>query len=67
MAVLIASSDFPELIGMCDRIMVMRAGRIATVLAAEGLGEEELLGQCYGHGAGAAEDVVAPSVREAAH
>jgi ribose transport system ATP-binding protein len=48
MAVLIASSDFPELLGMCDRIIVMRHGRIATILAADGLTEEALLGQCYG-------------------
>ncbi|MEX0852546.1 MAG: sugar ABC transporter ATP-binding protein [Bauldia sp.] len=48
MAVLIASSDFPELLGMCDRIIVMRNGAIATVLDAGGLTEEVLLGHCYG-------------------
>ena len=48
MAVLIASSDFPELLGMCDRILVMRDGAIATVLDAKGLSEEALLGCCYG-------------------
>lgn len=48
-AVLIASSDFPELLGMCDRIIVMRAGAIATVLDARGLTEEALLSHCYGH------------------
>jgi ribose transport system ATP-binding protein len=47
--VLIASSDFPELIGMCDRILVMRDGTISTVLDAEGLSEEDLLNHCYGH------------------
>jgi ABC-type sugar transport system ATPase subunit len=54
MAILIASSDFPELLGMCDRIIVMRGGAIATVLDAEGLTEEALLSSCYGHGASAA-------------
>ncbi|MEP2745917.1 sugar ABC transporter ATP-binding protein [Bauldia litoralis] len=49
MAVLIASSDFPELLGMCDRIIVMREGGIATSLSAHGLSEEALLTHCYGH------------------
>ena len=53
-AVLIASSDFPELLGMCDRIIVMRAGAIATVLDTSGLTEESLLAHCYGHEAPAA-------------
>jgi ribose transport system ATP-binding protein len=48
MAVLIASSDFPELLGMCDRIIVMRHGAIATILDTAGLSEETLLGHCYG-------------------
>jgi ribose transport system ATP-binding protein len=50
MAVLIASSDFPELLGMCDRMIVMRDGAIATILDAQGLSEEALLGHCYGRG-----------------
>jgi ribose transport system ATP-binding protein len=49
MAVLMASSDFPELLGMCDRIIVMRDGAIATILEADGLTEEVLLNHCYGH------------------
>jgi ribose transport system ATP-binding protein len=52
MAVLMASSDFPELLGMCDRIIVMRDGAIAAILGAEGLSEEALLNHCYGHAAG---------------
>jgi ribose transport system ATP-binding protein len=59
-AVLIASSDFPELLGMCDRIIVMRAGTIATVLDARDLTEESLLNHCYGHDAPAVE--AAPAV-----
>ena len=48
MAVLIASSDCPELLGLCDRIIVMREGTISAVLDAEGLTEEALLNHCYG-------------------
>lgn len=33
-AVLVASSDFEELVGLCDRIMVMAAGRIVAEAAA---------------------------------
>jgi ABC-type sugar transport system ATPase subunit len=51
MAVLIASSDFPELLGMCDRIIVMVDGAISTVLDVKGLTEETLLNHCYGFGA----------------
>jgi ribose transport system ATP-binding protein len=47
-AVLIASSDAPELIGLCDRIIVMRAGTMTTVLEAKGLREEILLAHCQG-------------------
>jgi ABC-type sugar transport system ATPase subunit len=63
MAVLIASSDFPELLGMCDRIMVMRDGAIATVLDVDGLTEEALLNHCYGQGAPAADVLRAAPVR----
>jgi len=48
MAVILVSSDLPELIGMCDRIAVMRDGAITDIVAAAGLGEDELLNRCYG-------------------
>jgi len=48
MAVILVSSDLPELIGMCDRIAVMRDGAIAEIVTAEGLGEDDLLNRCYG-------------------
>ena len=48
MAVIVASSDLPELIGMCDRIAIMRDGGIAEIVDAEGLTEEELINRCYG-------------------
>jgi ABC-type sugar transport system ATPase subunit len=46
--VLIASSEALELIALCDRIIVMRGGAVATVLAAAGLSEEALLAHCHG-------------------
>ena len=48
MAVILVSSDLPELIGMCDRIAVMREGRITATVDAAGLGEDALLNLCYG-------------------
>jgi ribose transport system ATP-binding protein len=50
MAVVLVSSDLPELIGMCDRIAVMRAGAVAAMVDAAGLGEDALLNLCYGRG-----------------
>ncbi len=50
MAVIMASSDFPELLGMCDRIMVMRDRALAAVLDTAGLTEEGLVAHCWGHG-----------------
>jgi ribose transport system ATP-binding protein len=48
MAVILVSSDLPELIGMCDRIAVMRDGAITEIVAAAGLREDDLLNRCYG-------------------
>ncbi|HEY5081446.1 MAG TPA: sugar ABC transporter ATP-binding protein, partial [Bauldia sp.] len=46
-AVLLASSDLPELLAMCDRIVVMRNGRVATTIEADGVSEEMLLAHYY--------------------
>lgn len=51
-AAILISSDLPELLGMCDRIAVMREGRIHAVLPAAGLGEEALINLCYGRSNG---------------
>ena len=48
MAVILVSSDLPELIGMCDRIAILRDRRIVSEVPAAGLGEDELLNRCYG-------------------
>ncbi|MGQ0599877.1 sugar ABC transporter ATP-binding protein [Aquabacterium sp.] len=42
-AVLAVSGDLPELLGLCDRILVMRAGRIVADVRAAGATEESLL------------------------
>ena len=54
MAVLLVSSDLPELIGMADRIAVMRDGAIVATVPAKGLTEEALLNLCYGRSVEAA-------------
>ncbi len=42
-AVLIISSELPEVIGMCDRILVMHAGRIAGELSREEATQERIM------------------------
>lgn len=46
-AVIVVSSDLPELIGLSDRIAVLNAGRITQTLPAAGLTEAALLAACY--------------------
>jgi ribose transport system ATP-binding protein len=46
--ILIASSDLLELIGLCDRILILRAGKLIQSVPAAGLREEDLLSLCYG-------------------
>lgn len=48
MAVILVSSDLPELLGMADRIAVLRDGQITTTVSARGLGEDALINLCYG-------------------
>ncbi|MGP1356907.1 sugar ABC transporter ATP-binding protein [Roseicyclus sp.] len=47
-AVLLASSDLPELIGLSDRILVLRDGRAAGMVPTEGLTAGALLAMIYG-------------------
>jgi ribose transport system ATP-binding protein len=47
-AILMISSELPEILGMSDRILVMRAGRIASEFLAEGADQEALLGAALG-------------------
>ncbi|MDJ0683610.1 MAG: sugar ABC transporter ATP-binding protein [Alphaproteobacteria bacterium] len=46
-AVIMASSDLPELIGLSDRIAILRDGRLAEIVAAEGMTEAALLARFY--------------------
>ena len=47
-AVIVISSELPELIGLCHRVAVMRGGRIQAVLDQDQLTEEELIGHATG-------------------
>jgi ribose transport system ATP-binding protein len=41
-AIIVISSEFPELLGLCDRLAVVRDGRIHGVVANRGLDEHRL-------------------------
>ncbi|OAN78411.1 hypothetical protein A8B78_13170 [Jannaschia sp. EhC01] len=45
--VILTSSDLPEVLGMCDRILVLQGGRQAHLLQAEGLHSSDLLSFFY--------------------
>lgn len=47
-AVVVVSSELPELLGWCDRITVMSEGRQISTVDAESSTEHELLQACYG-------------------
>lgn len=42
--ILVVSSELPELIGICDRILVMSDGRLAGMVEAEDMTEEKIMG-----------------------
>ncbi|MEA5145207.1 MAG: sugar ABC transporter ATP-binding protein, partial [Candidatus Limiplasma sp.] len=43
-AVLMISSELPELLGMCDRIYVMNEGRMIAELTAQEASQESIMG-----------------------
>ena len=47
-AIMMISSDLPEVLGMADRVVVMREGRISGVLTAEEATEESVLTLAFG-------------------
>ncbi|MDZ4311768.1 MAG: sugar ABC transporter ATP-binding protein [Cypionkella sp.] len=42
-SVIVVSSEMPEIIGMCSRVVVMRAGRIVGVLEGDEINEQEIM------------------------
>jgi ABC-type sugar transport system ATPase subunit len=48
--VIMVSSDLPELIGMCDRIIVMHQGHITGELNREDFSEERIMAHAAGIG-----------------
>jgi ABC-type sugar transport system ATPase subunit/ribose/xylose/arabinose/galactoside ABC-type transport system permease subunit len=53
MAVLVVSSDLPEVIGLCDRILVMRDGRLVSEVAGEAATEESVMHEAISRDSGA--------------
>ncbi|HYO87720.1 MAG TPA: sugar ABC transporter ATP-binding protein [Candidatus Limnocylindrales bacterium] len=47
-AVLMVSSDLPELLGLCDRLVILRRGAQSDVAPTAGMTESDLLSLCYG-------------------
>ncbi|MFT4163267.1 ATP-binding cassette domain-containing protein, partial [Shinella sp.] len=48
MAVVMISSELPEIMGVCDRVVVMRDGRASVPLARQGLTEERIMALATG-------------------
>jgi ribose transport system ATP-binding protein len=46
--ILLAASDFSELLGLADRIVVMHEGEVVTIVESRGKTEADLLTLCYG-------------------
>lgn len=46
-AVVLTSSDLPELLGMCDRILIMQNGRQSEIVDTDGLDSADLLSRFY--------------------
>ena len=53
-AIVLLSSDAPELVHLCDRVAVFREGRIATMLGRDDLSEEAIVAASMGVPAGQA-------------
>ncbi|MEQ9689048.1 MAG: sugar ABC transporter ATP-binding protein [Bauldia litoralis] len=47
-AVVLSSSDTPELVHLCDRVAVMREGKVAATLDRDGLSEEAIVAAAMG-------------------
>jgi ABC-type sugar transport system ATPase subunit len=47
--VIFISSEFTELVGACNRVIVMREGRLVDELEGEAISDQALVEMCYGH------------------
>ena len=53
LAVIMVSSEIPEVLGMSDRVIVMREGRIVAELAGAEMTPERLVREAAGYARGA--------------
>jgi len=53
-AILMISSELPEVLGMCDRILVMHEGRLAGALSREQATQEQIMHLATGNVSAAA-------------
>jgi ABC-type sugar transport system ATPase subunit len=44
------SSEFPELVGVCHRVLVLREGRVVAELEGDAISEDALVAACYREG-----------------
>jgi ABC-type sugar transport system ATPase subunit len=49
MSILVSSSEVPELLTLCDRIVVMHRGRVAGIVRREHADEDVILRMAMGH------------------
>jgi rhamnose transport system ATP-binding protein len=64
LAILMISSDLPEILGMSDRVAVLHAGRLAGMLDRQDADQEKILSLALGHAGRQAEQRSANPVRE---
>jgi ribose transport system ATP-binding protein len=48
--IIMISSDNPELVSVCDRVGIMRFGKLVTILAGDQISEENILKYSLGVG-----------------
>ncbi|ASM72773.1 xylose import ATP-binding protein XylG [Pseudosulfitobacter pseudonitzschiae] len=56
-AIVVISSEMQEVIGLSDRVMVMRSGKVAGVLSGDGITEDAIVRHAMGVGANSSEKV----------
>jgi ABC-type sugar transport system ATPase subunit len=47
--VILIASDFSELVAVCDRVLVLREGRVSGALAGDQITEQAIVELCYAH------------------